>query len=193
MVGADADPGTDRVGDAAGDQLQQRGRERHQGTVSGVEDRSGAARSGARRSPHPSPCPSCSASRRCRRDDHPARRTHRGPGPCRRGGHLLADRLHRGAVAARARRRRAGRWDAGGAVPGRRRRAARGRQHRPVHRRRGRLPWPGRDRDGEPTVASPLHKQVFALRDGRCLDDPAVRLPAFTVRAVGGSVQVGLR
>ncbi|SFM94331.1 nitrite reductase (NADH) small subunit [Pseudonocardia ammonioxydans] len=49
------------------------------------------------------------------------------------------------------------------------------------------------DRDGEPTVASPLHKQVFALRDGRCLDDPDVRLPAFTVRAVGGDVQVGLR
>lgn len=49
------------------------------------------------------------------------------------------------------------------------------------------------DRNGEPTVASPLHKQVFALRDGRCLDDDAVSLPAFAVRDVGGSVQLGLR
>ncbi|MBC3190245.1 nitrite reductase small subunit NirD [Pseudonocardia sp. C8] len=49
------------------------------------------------------------------------------------------------------------------------------------------------DRAGEPTVASPIHKQVFALRDGRCLDDDGVSLPAFAVRAVGGNVQVGLR
>lgn len=49
------------------------------------------------------------------------------------------------------------------------------------------------DRGGEPTVASPLHKQVFALRDGRCLDDDGVSLPAFRVRVVGDRVQVGLR
>jgi nitrite reductase (NADH) small subunit len=49
------------------------------------------------------------------------------------------------------------------------------------------------DRGGEPTVASPIHKQVFSLRDGRCLDDDGVSLPAFAVRVVGGSVQVGLR
>lgn len=49
------------------------------------------------------------------------------------------------------------------------------------------------DRDGEPTVASPLHKQVFSLRDGRCLDDDGVSLPAFAVRVVGGTVLVGLR
>ena len=49
------------------------------------------------------------------------------------------------------------------------------------------------DRAGEPTVASPGHKQVFALRDGRCLDDENVSLPAFAVRAVGGNVQVGIR
>ena len=30
------------------------------------------------------------------------------------------------------------------------------------------------DRHGEPTVASPLLKQVFSLRDGRCLDDRRV-------------------
>lgn len=49
------------------------------------------------------------------------------------------------------------------------------------------------DRAGEPTVASPILKQVFALRDGRCLDDPTVSLPAFAVRVVGDSVQVGIR
>lgn len=51
------------------------------------------------------------------------------------------------------------------------------------------------DRAGEPTVASPILKQVFALRDGRCLDggDPTVSLPAFAVRVVGESVQVGIR
>ncbi|MFP5023197.1 nitrite reductase small subunit NirD [Pseudonocardia phyllosphaerae] len=49
------------------------------------------------------------------------------------------------------------------------------------------------DRGGEPTVASPIYKQKFALRDGRCLDDDTVSLPAFHVRDVGGEVQVGIR
>ncbi|MFG1637714.1 nitrite reductase small subunit NirD [Pseudonocardia alni] len=52
------------------------------------------------------------------------------------------------------------------------------------------------DRGGEPTVASPLYKQVFALRDGRCLDGAdgdAVSLPAFAVRVMGDALQVGLR
>ncbi len=43
------------------------------------------------------------------------------------------------------------------------------------------------DRSGTPTVASPLGKQVFCLRTGRCLDDPAVSLPVFPV-AVDGDV-----
>ncbi|QBJ95286.1 nitrite reductase small subunit NirD [Rhodococcus sp. ABRD24] len=51
------------------------------------------------------------------------------------------------------------------------------------------------DRHGEPTVASPLLKQVFSLVDGRCLDDEAVRLPVYPVRVVSGGaedvVQVG--
>ncbi|TSD97305.1 nitrite reductase small subunit NirD [Skermania sp. ID1734] len=46
------------------------------------------------------------------------------------------------------------------------------------------------DRAGEPTVASPLLKQVFSLVDGRCLDDPSVRLPVYDVRVWGGVVQV---
>lgn len=46
------------------------------------------------------------------------------------------------------------------------------------------------DRQGEPTVASPLLKQVFSLVDGRCLDDESVRLPVYDVRVWGGVVQV---
>ncbi len=41
-----------------------------------------------------------------------------------------------------------------------------------------------------PTVASPLHKQVFDLRTGTCLDDPAVSVPAYPVRASGAMVEV---
>lgn len=40
-------------------------------------------------------------------------------------------------------------------------------------------------------VASPMHKQAFDLRTGRCLDDEAVRLPVFDVRITDGVVWVG--
>jgi nitrite reductase (NADH) small subunit len=43
-----------------------------------------------------------------------------------------------------------------------------------------------------PTVASPLHKQVFDLRTGTCLDDPAVAVPAYAVRRRAGLVEVAL-
>ncbi|HEX2038898.1 MAG TPA: nitrite reductase small subunit NirD [Acidimicrobiales bacterium] len=43
-----------------------------------------------------------------------------------------------------------------------------------------------------PKVASPMYKQSFDLRTGRCLDDPTVVVPTFPVRAVGGRVQVAL-
>ncbi|MFI8566892.1 nitrite reductase small subunit NirD [Rhodococcus sp. NPDC078407] len=46
------------------------------------------------------------------------------------------------------------------------------------------------DRSGEPTVASPLLKQVFSLVDGRCLDDQAVGLGSFEVSCVDGVVLV---
>ncbi|WP_233532845.1 nitrite reductase small subunit NirD [Antrihabitans sp. YC2-6] len=46
------------------------------------------------------------------------------------------------------------------------------------------------DRAGEPTVASPLLKQVFSLVDGRCLDDETKRLPVYDVRLWAGMVQV---
>jgi nitrite reductase (NADH) small subunit len=50
-----------------------------------------------------------------------------------------------------------------------------------------------------PTVASPMYKQVFDLRTGRCLDDPQRAVRAFRVRrtragrvevAVGGAAEV---
>jgi len=48
------------------------------------------------------------------------------------------------------------------------------------------------DRGGEPTVASPLLKQVFSLRTGAALDDPEVALPTYAVRVQHGTVRVGL-
>ena len=40
------------------------------------------------------------------------------------------------------------------------------------------------------TVASPVFKQRFDLRSGRCLDDDAVTLATFPTRVVDGFVQV---
>lgn len=44
-----------------------------------------------------------------------------------------------------------------------------------------------------PFVASPMHKQVFDLRTGRCLDDESVGVPTYDVRVVDGVVEVGGR
>lgn len=41
-----------------------------------------------------------------------------------------------------------------------------------------------------PTVASPLHKQVFDLRTGWCLDDGGVRVPTYDARVRRGIVEV---
>jgi len=46
------------------------------------------------------------------------------------------------------------------------------------------------DRRGEPTVASPLLKQVFSLIDGRCLDNECYALPVYDVRVVDGFVEI---
>ena len=46
------------------------------------------------------------------------------------------------------------------------------------------------DRSGVPTVASPLGKQVFCLRTGRCLDDPGVALPVFGAQVHDGLIQL---
>jgi nitrite reductase (NADH) small subunit len=47
------------------------------------------------------------------------------------------------------------------------------------------------DRRGEPTVASPLLKQVFSLRTGRCLDDGSRGVAVHEVRVEDGVVLVG--
>ena len=41
-----------------------------------------------------------------------------------------------------------------------------------------------------PTVASPLHKQVYDLRSGQCLDDPTRSVPVFSVRVIDSTVEV---
>lgn len=46
------------------------------------------------------------------------------------------------------------------------------------------------DRSGEPTVASPLHKQVFSLASGQCLDNAAVAVPTYPIRLTDGIVEV---
>jgi nitrite reductase (NADH) small subunit len=46
-------------------------------------------------------------------------------------------------------------------------------------------------RGDAPTVASPLHKQVYDLRTGVCLDAPDVRVPVYPVRLREGHVEVG--
>jgi nitrite reductase (NADH) small subunit len=47
------------------------------------------------------------------------------------------------------------------------------------------------DREGRPTVASPIYKQVFELATGVCLDDPDVSVPTYPIRVVDGIVEVG--
>jgi nitrite reductase (NADH) small subunit len=48
-------------------------------------------------------------------------------------------------------------------------------------------------RGDAPTVASPLHKQVFDLSTGACLDDPARSVPVFPVRRRDGQVEVDMQ
>ena len=47
-------------------------------------------------------------------------------------------------------------------------------------------------RGGVPTVASPLHKQVYDLRTGECLDSPGVSVPTYPIRLDGNTVEVTL-
>ncbi|WP_134322813.1 nitrite reductase small subunit NirD [Cumulibacter soli] len=42
-----------------------------------------------------------------------------------------------------------------------------------------------------PTVASPMYKQVFDLRDGSCLSEPGVTLGSWEVRSRDGNIEVG--
>ncbi|MDG4763720.1 nitrite reductase small subunit NirD [Solwaraspora sp. WMMD406] len=45
-------------------------------------------------------------------------------------------------------------------------------------------------RGDAPTVASPLHKQVYDLRTGQCLDLPDVAVPTYQVRCRDGLIEV---
>jgi len=49
--------------------------------------------------------------------------------------------------------------------------------------------------DGEdvPFVASPMHKQAFDLRTGRCLDEEQVSVATYEVQVVEGVILVGPR
>ena len=42
------------------------------------------------------------------------------------------------------------------------------------------------------TVASPVHKQRFDLRSGRCLDDDTVAVATYPTRVVAGRVEVAV-
>jgi len=46
-------------------------------------------------------------------------------------------------------------------------------------------------RGDAPTVASPLHKQVYDLRTGVCLDVPDVSVPVYPVRLRADLVEIG--
>lgn len=45
---------------------------------------------------------------------------------------------------------------------------------------------------GEPTVASPVYKQRFALRTGRCLDDPSVSVRTWAARIRDRHIEVAV-
>ena len=46
--------------------------------------------------------------------------------------------------------------------------------------------------DGAPTVTSPVHRHVYDLRSGECLDVPGIRVPVYPVRCPAGVVEVGV-
>ncbi|GAB2734990.1 nitrite reductase small subunit NirD [Arthrobacter bambusae] len=47
-------------------------------------------------------------------------------------------------------------------------------------------------RGSRPTIASPLHKEVYDLQTGECYSNPGLRLPAFRTRMVDGFIEVEL-
>jgi nitrite reductase (NADH) small subunit len=48
-------------------------------------------------------------------------------------------------------------------------------------------------RGSTPMVASPLHKQVYDLRTGQCLDIPGVTVPIYGIRCRDNVIEVGPR
>lgn len=49
------------------------------------------------------------------------------------------------------------------------------------------------DIGGELVVASPLYKQHFSLRSGRCLEDESVAVPVYDVKVDGSQVLIASR
>ncbi|WP_347110400.1 nitrite reductase small subunit NirD [Paenarthrobacter sp. S56] len=47
-------------------------------------------------------------------------------------------------------------------------------------------------RGSRPTIASPLHKEVYDLETGECFTNPELKLDTYSVRLVDGFVEVGL-
>lgn len=47
------------------------------------------------------------------------------------------------------------------------------------------------DGSARPTIASPLHKDVYDLETGRCYTNPELRLPVRAVRVRAGVVELG--
>jgi nitrite reductase (NADH) small subunit len=47
-------------------------------------------------------------------------------------------------------------------------------------------------RGSSPTIASPLHKEVYDLRTGACFSDPRLRLASYATRIVDGFIEVEL-
>ena len=50
----------------------------------------------------------------------------------------------------------------------------------------------GGTRGDQATITSPLHKQVFSLRTGACLDDPEIRGPVYQARVNDGLIEISL-
>jgi nitrite reductase (NADH) small subunit len=48
------------------------------------------------------------------------------------------------------------------------------------------------EKDGEPTVASPLYKQRYSLGTGHCVEEPSVSLGVHHVQVVDGMVEIAL-
>lgn len=45
-------------------------------------------------------------------------------------------------------------------------------------------------RGSRPTIASPLHKEVYDLETGECLGNPELSLPSYSTRIVDGFIEV---
>ena len=49
------------------------------------------------------------------------------------------------------------------------------------------------DKGGVAKITSPIYKQSFDLRTGRCLDDPSVAVPVWPARVREGRIEVAVR